>query len=82
MSFFGHRPSDGDSASVAANTPVQALIDIAPADALVFPVVDIGPWGREYHQRLERIYTPFGFEDLPRFLFRIARRFLGNASGT
>ena len=82
MSFFGHRPSDADGALVAANTPASALIDKARADALVFPVVNIGPWGREYHQRLERIYTPFGFEDLPRFLFRIARRFLGNASGT
>jgi len=76
MSFFGHRPSDSESASVAANTPAQALIDIAPAGALVFPVVNIGPWGREYHQRLERIHTPFGFVDLPGFLLLIVEHFL------
>jgi len=74
MSFFGHRPSKADSAFVAANTPARALIDQAPAETLVFPVVNIGPWGREYHQRLERIYTPYGFYDLPRLLWRIVDR--------
>ncbi|RYE34914.1 MAG: M20/M25/M40 family metallo-hydrolase [Hyphomicrobiales bacterium] len=76
MSFFGHRPSAADGAFVAANTPARTLIDRSQADALQFPVVNIGPWGREYHQRLERIYTPYGFDDLPRFLRRVTKHFL------
>ena len=76
MSFFGHRPSDLDSAYVAANTPAEELVDKVRSDALSFPVVNIGPWGREFHQRLERVHTLYAFEDLPRFLREIVKRFL------
>ncbi|MFJ5370602.1 peptidase M20, partial [Bosea sp. CER48] len=77
MSFLGHRPLDADQDQIAANTPIASLVDRAGADTLVFPVVNIGPWGREFHQRLERVYMPYAFEELPRFLREIARRFLG-----
>ena len=76
MSFFGHRPADANSAYVEANTPASALIDKVSADALSFPVVNIGPWGREYHQRLERVHAPYAFEDLPKFIREIIYRFL------
>lgn len=76
MSFFGHRPSDADSAFVAANTPAGDLVDEVCADALSFPVVNIGPWGREFHQRLERVHAPYAFDELPRFIREIVRRFL------
>lgn len=76
MSFFGHRPCDDDSAHVAANTPAESLIDHVRPEALSFPVVNIGPWGREFHQRLERVYMPYAFEQLPRFLREIVARFL------
>lgn len=77
MSFFGHRPSDVDAAFIAFSTPSKALVDNVPKDVLSFPVVNIGPWGREFHQRLERVHTPYGFEELPRFLREIIKRFLG-----
>ena len=77
MSFLGHHPSDPDRAYVAANTPAEELVDKVPSDALSFPVVNIGPWGREFHQRLERVHTPYAFEELPRFLREIVKRFLG-----
>ncbi len=77
MSFLGHRPPEAERDLIAANTPIASLVDRAGADALVFPVVNIGPWGREFHQRLERVYAPYAFEELPRFLREIARRFLG-----
>jgi len=48
------------------------LIDNPPADALEYPVVNIGPWGREFHQRLERLYTPYAFDVFPDFIFEIA----------
>ncbi|RWJ05685.1 M20/M25/M40 family metallo-hydrolase [Mesorhizobium sp.] len=76
MSFFGHRPDNADSAYVAANTPASALTDHVQDDVLSFPVVNIGPWGREYHQRLERVYAAYAFEELPRLLLRIVARFL------
>lgn len=77
MSFLGHRPSDADSDSIAANTPASELVDAVGEDALSFPVVNIGPWGREFHQRLERVHTPYAFDELPRLLREIVKRFLG-----
>lgn len=76
MSFLGHRPPEAERDLIAANTPIASLVDRAGADALVFPVVNIGPWGREFHQRLERVYAPYAFEELPRFLREIVRQFL------
>jgi hypothetical protein len=52
MSFFGHIPDAADSEVIAANTPAAQFIDRANPKALSYPVVNIGPWGREYHQRL------------------------------
>jgi arginine utilization protein RocB len=77
ISFLGHRPPEPDRDLIASNTPIASLVDRGGADALVFPVVNIGPWGREFHQRLERVYAPYAFEELPRFLREIARQFLG-----
>ena len=75
MSFFGHRPREADLSFISANTPAKALIDIVPQDVLSFPVVNIGPWGREFHQRLERVHMPYAFEELPRLLREILQRF-------
>lgn len=71
MSFLGHRPDEQAVETVAANTAHPAMIDRPPPDALTFPVVNIGPWGREYHQRLERVHGGYAWRDLPRFLQRI-----------
>ncbi len=71
MSFFGHRPDAVVVATVADNTPHPAMVDIPPENSLAFPVVNIGPWGREYHQRLERVQIPYAFGQLPLFLRRI-----------
>lgn len=76
MSFFGYRPDATSVTVVAENTADPAMIDAPPANALRFPVVNIGPWGREYHQRLERAHTPYAFRDLPQFLYRIAHKLL------
>ncbi len=76
MSFFGHRPDAAAVSVIADNTADPAVIDQPPANALSFPVVNIGPWGREYHQRLERAHGPYAFRDLPTFLYRIALKLL------
>lgn len=76
MSFFGHRPPEAAIDAVAGNTADPAMVDRPPAEALVFPVVNIGPWGREYHQRLERAHARYAFRDLPIFLQRIVLQLL------
>jgi arginine utilization protein RocB len=70
MSFLGLATQLTDDALVRENTPAARLIDRAPEAALAFPVVNIGPWGREFHQRLERVHAPYAFDVLPRLLAR------------
>lgn len=77
MSYFGHKPAAQAAEAVAGNTAHPAYVDRPPADALSFPVVNIGPWGREYHQRLERVHAPYAFRQLPRFLARIVTAWSG-----
>jgi arginine utilization protein RocB len=76
MSFFGHRPEQADASLIATSTPVQALVDQVGPGVMSFPVVNIGPWGREAHQRLERVYTPYAFGELPRLLKELVLRVL------
>jgi arginine utilization protein RocB len=35
------------------------------------PVINAGPWGRDYHQMGERINMPYGFKELPELLWRL-----------
>lgn len=79
MSFLGQAATGSDV--VAQNTPISRLIDTPPADALRFPAVNIGPWGREFHQRLERVHAPYAFAVLPDLVSRIAHHFLNGARG-
>jgi len=72
MSFFGTTGDGSSSTVVADNTPANLWVDQPPADALEYPVVNIGPWGREFHQRLERLYTPYAFDVFPDFIYEIA----------
>lgn len=72
MSFFGTSGDGSGSTVVADNTPANLWVDQPPADAPEYPVVNIGPWGREFHQRLERLYTPYAFNVFPKFIFEIA----------
>lgn len=77
MSFFGTAGDATGNAVVAENTPASLWVDRPPADALTYPVVNIGPWGREFHQRLERLHAPYAFDIFPKFLMEIVRRVLG-----
>jgi len=72
MSFFGHRPDAGETDLIAANTPSAAFTDDAPEGLLSFPTVNIGPWGRDYHQKWERVHAPYTFGVLPDLVFEAA----------
>lgn len=77
MSFFGAAVDPESGGVIAANTPASGFVDLPPADALSYPVVNIGPWGREFHQRLERLHAPYAFDVLPTLLAEIATELLG-----
>ncbi len=68
MSWFGR----GDAAQIGvvnANTPApNAQITAPPAN---LPCINLGPWGRDYHQWLERAYMPYSFGELPELVWRI-----------
>jgi arginine utilization protein RocB len=78
MSFLGQPARPGD-AVVAANTPASRLVDRPGPRAPAFPVLNIGPWGREFHQRLERVHAPYAFDTLPRLLAHLAEAFFADA---
>ncbi|WP_459355896.1 M20/M25/M40 family metallo-hydrolase [Roseibium sp. M-1] len=75
MSFFG-QPRSETAGTVAENTPAPWLIDQPVDDALRCPMVNIGPWGREFHQKLERVHMPYAFDELPKILAGICDRML------
>jgi arginine utilization protein RocB len=78
MSFLGQAATGSDV--VSQNTPISRLIDRPPANALRFPAVNIGPWGREFHQKLERVHAPYAFEVLPNLIANIVDQFLNDTS--
>jgi arginine utilization protein RocB len=63
MSFLGKAPGSGD----AANTPLADSSFVLPEPA-GYPVINIGPWGRDYHHWLERLHAPYAFDVLPKVL--------------
>lgn len=80
MSFLGSREEAANLAVMVANTPAwdaRIAVDYSAIAALDLPVVNIGPWGRDYHQRLERVQMPYSFGVLPELVWRVARDLLG-----
>lgn len=76
MSFFGQGRASA-FADLAAHTPGwDALVGLGAASVLNVPTVNLGPWGRDYHSRYERIETDYGFRILPQVLIGVVRRIL------
>ncbi|MFC3862656.1 M20/M25/M40 family metallo-hydrolase [Deinococcus antarcticus] len=73
MSWFG-QTDPADIAFVNANTPVQAAHIHAPPAGL--PCINLGPWGRDYHQWLERVHMPYSFGVLPELVWDITQALL------
>lgn len=78
MSFLAGHDEVADLALIKQNTPGFRAneIDYQRMQQLSFPAVNIGPWGRDYHQPLERVHMEDSFELLPELLWRIVRRSL------
>ena len=73
MSFFSPADDAASQTFVASHMPVPQT-STAPASPC--PMVNLGPWGYDYHQRLERVYAPYAFEILPDLLTCIAEKVL------
>ena len=67
MSFLGRAPGDP---AAAANTPLAGSGFTMPSPS-GYPVINIGPWGRDYHHWLERLHAGFAFDVLPRLLLDV-----------
>lgn len=79
MSFVG--PIDAsDLRTVAANTPLwgSSIVwgDSAQVHLNGIPVINVGPWGRDYHHWLERAHDGYTFCVLPDLLDAISKRML------
>jgi arginine utilization protein RocB len=77
VSFFG-QADDTHVATISANTPQwTGILAGAPRfGAAGVPSINVGPWGRDYHTRLERMHADYGFRILPELLKAITLRIL------
>jgi arginine utilization protein RocB len=76
MSFLSPRISADEVHRINVNSPASPARLVVPPEQLQFPVVNIGPWGRDFHQWSERVYAPYSFEDVPELVWRVATRAL------
>jgi arginine utilization protein RocB len=53
---------------------LQSYLDKYLESPLDTPVINVGPWGREYHQNGERAHRHYAFSLLPELLFRLCNR--------
>ena len=78
MSFLG-RSRGEELAYVAANTPPWGsgfVWNLDGEGTAGIPTINVGPWGRDYHQRLERVHMPYSFGVLPELVWRLTRGLL------
>jgi arginine utilization protein RocB len=68
MSFVGQ--SSGDASFFIRNMPLAGT-GLSLQSPAGLPCINIGPWGRDYHHRLERLHAPYAFETLPRALLAV-----------
>jgi arginine utilization protein RocB len=64
---------------VAAETPIwgsSILWDLSGSPTPGFPVINVGPWGRDYHHWLERVHVRYAFEVLPLLVRDLCRAVL------
>lgn len=79
MSFLG-QADEGAVPVIAMNTPPWGAGIVWPDGPALggVPIVNAGPWGRDYHTRLERLSVPYAFDVLPDLVGEIARRVLSS----
>jgi arginine utilization protein RocB len=78
MSFLG--PVNVSDLKITADaTPIwgsSIIWDLTKRATPGIPMLNIGPWGRDYHHWLERVHTPYAFEVLPALVANICTEVL------
>ena len=74
ISFLAPADSAEQRAIVRGQSPVS---DASSAEetriSIGCPVINVGPWGRDYHQMGERVHKEYSFVELPMLLSRLVR---------
>lgn len=74
MSFLAPADSAAQRAFARAQMPVtDPGTEEASRMPIGCPVVNIGPWGRDYHQIGERVHRQYAFVELPALLARLVK---------
>jgi arginine utilization protein RocB len=71
MSFLAPADSPEQRAFVEDKSPVDSGNGGLSSIPLDCPVLNVGPWGRDYHQAGERIHREYGFVELPELVWRL-----------
>ena len=79
MSFIG-RPDSANLDFIACNSLLwgSSILWNAETPAADMPVINVGPWGRDYHHPLERTNVRYTFTVLPALLAAICTAVLGD----
>lgn len=82
MSFLAPADSAEQRAFARHQTPVaDPGAEESARISIGCPVLNLGPWGREYHQMGERVHKEYAFVQLPKLLARLVRSTLDLAEG-
>jgi len=73
MSYLSPADMPDARAEAAAESPLGVE---AATGGFYCPAVNVGPWGRDYHQRLERLHASYAFETLPRLVALLSAKVL------
>lgn len=74
MSFLAPSDTEEQRAFLRRHMPVaDPCGEEASRISIGCPVLNLGPWGREYHQAGERVHREYAFVDLPELLARLIR---------
>lgn len=79
MSFLGSAATAAEIAAIATNSPAwdtRLRFDYSVVRALNLPTINIGPAGRDYHQRTERVRMRYSFEIVPELIWRTTQELL------
>lgn len=83
MSFLGAHIDGAALDAIRANMPAwRVRWPIQPTADASLAVINIGPWGRDYHQRTERVHMPYSFGVVPELVWRVVAAELSPSSKT
>lgn len=71
LSYTGLQHPEKTKPYIESNMPLWGDLYTIPFDAmetLQFPIINIGPWGKDYHKMTERVYMPDVETDTPELI--------------